>query len=317
MKEKKESRCPICRTILNTDTEEVCPQCGMIHIVSERVGIIDREQKKVIANYQKVFYVADNLFAYDKMEQSSGAIQGGVRAGLAHAGPVGWVAGAVINTAIDAAQNKARESKEAKKVVSTAVCYDWGSVASIRYPIEPFKIKLANIKAGNGIDIKLKNGTEFTLVVSGMWGWENDTAKELYEKMNELFQKSIARNPINPVSPVNPVNQASPVKMSYDGAVPVFFKCAYCGVTQMQEGNFCAYCGKPAPSSEPVKQEAVAKKNEIICPHCGNKQDAGGKFCFQCGQRLIPEPAMERKCPYCGAKVKDGMLFCMECGTKV
>ncbi len=101
------------------------------------------------------------------------------------------------------------------------------------------------------------------------------------------------------------------------GIAPTFFKCAYCGVTQMREGNFCAYCGKPAPAAEPPEREAEAEKDEKICPHCGNKQDIGGKFCFRCGKKLIAEPAVERKCSYCGAMVKDGALFCMECGSKV
>jgi len=101
------------------------------------------------------------------------------------------------------------------------------------------------------------------------------------------------------------------------GNVPNFFKCAYCGVTQIREGKFCAYCGKPAPVPELSEQEVNVEKEEITCPHCGNKQDIGGKFCFRCGKKLTVEPLMDKKCPYCGANVKAGMLFCMECGTKV
>lgn len=103
---------------------------------------------------------------------------------------------------------------------------------------------------------------------------------------------------------------------------PTFFKCAHCGVTQMREGDFCAYCGKPAPALEPPKQNALSDHASsdtgvITCPNCGNKQEAGSKFCFQCGRKLIEEPSEERNCPHCGAKVKDGMLFCMECGTRI
>lgn len=127
-----------------------------------------------------------------------------------------------------------------------------------------------------------------------------------------------------PIKQTQPVSQSASEQSKFvlqpagtDGGNAMnFFKCAYCGVTQMREGNFCAYCGKPAP--ELPKQEAMTKKDEIIiCPHCGNQQDIGGKFCFRCGEKLTVESITERKCPYCGANVKDGMLFCMECGTKV
>jgi len=331
MKKEKENRCPICRTLLDNNENAICPQCGRIYIAKEGVSIRDRENNKWIGNgfTRKIFYVADNLFAYDKVDQSSGALQGGVRAGLAHAGPVGWVAGAVINTAIDVAQDKARESRLDKKVVSTAVCYNWGRVDSLTYPLEAFRVQLTQIRAGTSIGVKLLDGMRFTLI----FGYTSEVVKEIYEKMNELHQKSLSRDRAariryqsqqdnsfsgNQFTQAFPQQNSAPVyaNTSYTSA-PAFFKCAYCGVTQMQEGNFCVYCGKPAPVPEPPKQGTMGIKNEVICPYCGNKQDTGGKFCFRCGQRLAAEPARNKICHHCGAEVKDGMLFCMECGTKV
>ncbi len=74
---------------------------------------------------------------------------------------------------------------------------------------------------------------------------------------------------------------ANPLK---GAAAPSFFKCPYCGVTQMRDGGFCAYCGKPAPEVQ---------------------QQAGG------------QPAPRSKCPACGAQVKPGAVFCDQCGKKI
>lgn len=63
-------------------------------------------------------------------------------------------------------------------------------------------------------------------------------------------------------------------------AAPSFFKCPYCGVTQMRDGNFCAYCGKPAP-------EADGGKAVTACPACGAQVKPGAVFCNQCGKKLI------------------------------
>lgn len=118
---------------------------------------------------------------------------------------------------------------------------------------------------------------------------------------------------------MQPPQAASPPGASGGSDAPTFFKCSYCGVTQMREGNCCAYCGKPAPGSP--KQNASSDTGVVTCPSCGNRQEAGSKFCFQCGKKLASEPSAElsaeRSCPRCGAKVKAGMLFCMECGTKI
>lgn len=323
---------------MSADADAICPQCGRIHIVKEAVSIRDRVHGKWIDNYQKIFYVADNLFAYDRADKSSGALQHGLIAGLSHAGLVGLAVGVAAGTVIDVAQEAAKKSKQAKKVVSTAVCYDWGSVASLIYPIEPFKVMLANIEAGRGIDVKLRDGTGYTLV----FGYNSETVKEIYEKMNELHQKSIARNPTaqigyanqressfagkeftqepvqQPVSPVNQNNQASTVKISHGHAAPNFFKCSYCGITQMREGNFCAYCGKPAPVLEPAPEEKSASlSGQLTCPSCRNIQEAGSKFCSKCGQKMAAEQPRIVFCLNCGAKVSEGMSFCMECGSKL
>ncbi|MCM1143849.1 MAG: zinc ribbon domain-containing protein [Blautia sp.] len=104
-------------------------------------------------------------------------------------------------------------------------------------------------------------------------------------------QQSMTKQPEQPLQPVSQkVSEVTakdvPLPVTAGGSVvPRFFKCAYCGVTQMREGNFCAYCGKPAPESEQSKPFA--------------------------------EQPAEKDCPYCGAKVKPGMLFCAECGTKI
>lgn len=105
--------------------------------------------------------------------------------------------------------------------------------------------------------------------------------------------------------------------MAGTAGAPMFFKCPGCGVTQMREGNYCAYCGKPAPEAEIPGQKKSAGTGMLICPGCGNSQEVGNKFCFKCGWKLKDEPAGECKCPNCGVRVTDGMLFCMECGTRL
>lgn len=103
-------------------------------------------------------------------------------------------------------------------------------------------------------------------------------------------------------------------KITYNGGRPSFLKCSYCGVTQMQEGNFCSYCGKPTRQNAP-------EGNSITCDQCGLVQEkhllVGGKRCYRCGRLLAAAQPQEKRCPDCGAKVNAGMLFCMECGTKL
>lgn len=157
-------------------------------------------------------------------------------------------------------------------------------------------------------------------------GWTTETRS--FQEMG--VQQAIPEQPVlSDIQPVQSVARSVPEAAARDASqasdvndndLPKFFKCPYCGVTQMREGDFCAYCGKSAPEPELLQetsgQEIPSETGAIICPGCGNRQE-GGKFCFQCGRKLTEEKPVEKSCPYCGAKVKDGMLFCMECGTRV
>ncbi len=129
-----------------------------------------------------------------------------------------------------------------------------------------------------------------------------------------------------------PAIQPPPTPARAKNGVPTFFKCAFCGVTQMREGDFCSYCGKPAPAPEadptpgparapepehePAPKPAAAADAAPVCPACGARQAPGGRFCSECGapMRKAPEKAV---CPACGAPVNAGAAFCMECGAKL
>ncbi|MCM1542883.1 MAG: zinc ribbon domain-containing protein [Blautia sp.] len=99
------------------------------------------------------------------------------------------------------------------------------------------------------------------------------------ERLTQALQSGSERQPVQ-TPQIRPVSQSG----GTGSKAPDFFKCAYCGVTQMREGKFCAYCGKPAPGE--TGAESAADTGDITCAHCG-------------------------------AKIKKGLLFCMECGTKV
>jgi len=103
--------------------------------------------------------------------------------------------------------------------------------------------------------------------------------------------------------------------------IPSFFKCSYCGVTQMREGDFCAYCGKPAPTDPDAREQPERAKGALpaqrICPSCGCQQPPNSKFCSTCGQALAAQQPEERICPGCGAKDTTGLPFCMVCGRKL
>lgn len=155
--------------------------------------------------------------------------------------------------------------------------------------------------------------------------FESQAKAKGWSPVTRSFQGTVSQQHV-PVQSTQSVSRPAPAAtaraVTQPGApggsdAPTFFKCVHCGVTQMREGNFCAYCGKPAPELEPPKQNAPSGAGIVICPSCGNRQEAGSKFCFQCGQKLAAEPPGERSCPHCGAKVEAGMLFCMECGTRL
>lgn len=332
-------RCQICLgELLNANG--VCPQCGEIYYnLGEGVTIFDRNQKKNIGANQ-IIYVTDFFFAHDK-----GSVNIMTAGGASGFGIAGALVGGLADDAIKAI-------KQSTKKISTAICYYWKSVASLTYPAEPIETNFlgkqgSNKIGGRGIDMKLKDGTWITIIVPG---FGKESAKDLYQVMNMLHQKSIARGSANeggnvishtahaaapaaevPKRPVyadtaqgretEHIKPASLAGMSPGSGKPEFFKCAHCGVTQLREGDSCSYCGNPVPGIEPPKQNASSDTSVATCPNCGNRQEAGGKFCFQCGQKLAAEPSAEpseeRNCSYCGAKIKTGMMFCMECGSKI
>lgn len=308
----KVKRCPICLgELLNAD--DVCPQCGKVHYSSnysanDGAFIYDRERRKYIETNVKI-YATDFFFAYDKVSPDFLAAGGAAGFGI-----VGALVGGLADDTIKAV-------KKSSKKTSTAICYYWKDIASLAYPAEPIQTNVLGIQCsrkvgGRGIDMKLKDGTWITI---GVPGFSKESAKDLYQVMNMLHQKSTSQVSANQGG--NVISQtaypAALAEMASGSGKPEFFKCAHCGVTQLREGDFCAYCGKPAPALEPPKQNASSNTGVVICPSCGNRQEAGSKFCFQCGQKLAAEPPRVRNCPHCGAKVMDGMLFCMECGTRL
>lgn len=122
-------------------------------------------------------------------------------------------------------------------------------------------------------------------------------------------------------SPSVPKETERQIKSVNGSGIPNFFKCAYCGVTQMREGGFCAYCGKPAPEeprdhNQPERVPDMSPAPEI-CPSCGSKQPVGSKFCSSCGQPLSRQQPSKRVCPDCGTEAMDGVAFCMECGKRL
>lgn len=305
----KVKKCPICaEEILNADSG--CPQCGKIHYQTGGASFFDRESKKNIALNYTMLYVTDKLFALDKGETN--ILSAGGAAGF---GVAGALVGGLMDEAIHAAKRAAK-----KKI--TAICHSWESVASLTYPMEPLQMGLfGKPSVGNGIDVKLKDGTVFFIFLRA---FGKDGAKELYGVMNRLHQDRVARTLISQENHVASAaihiaaasNESPKISINRMAVQPEFFKCSFCGVTQMRDGKFCIYCGKPAPRSEQGEQKATGN-SDITCPSCGNVQKTGDKFCFRCGRRLAEEPSRKKYCPDCGVEVKDGMLFCVECGTKL
>lgn len=128
--------------------------------------------------------------------------------------------------------------------------------------------------------------------------------------------------PPPPEPPAPPAPKPGGGTMRSSIGIPVFFKCAHCGVTQMREGDFCAYCGKPAPEDPNAQKTPEPERREeppaqAVCPACGSPQLPGSKFCAECGQPLAPSEPAQPVCPACGAKILDGAFFCMECGARL
>lgn len=124
-----------------------------------------------------------------------------------------------------------------------------------------------------------------------------------------------------PAAPESAAPEQAPQQPLPKGnALPSFFKCPHCGVTQLREGPYCSYCGEPAPG-EPNEQSAAQPADVpgagIVCPACGSMQEPGVKFCASCGHPTQEQPSPARVCPGCGAKIEAGAAFCMECGMKL
>lgn len=122
------------------------------------------------------------------------------------------------------------------------------------------------------------------------------------------------------------VTYASPVQaaqqpISKETTNLSFFKCPHCGVTQLREGAFCSFCGKPAPEDTNIVRDAEHNGGTSaamgVCPVCGNRQEANTKFCVNCGHPMEVQSPSDRVCPSCGTKIEGNVLFCMECGMKL
>lgn len=369
----KVKRCPICaQELLNEDA--ICQYCGKIHFQIKNASLMDRYSTKMIKNaaYNRpILYVTDYFFAFDKEDATSVFM---ARGGGAAFGAVGAVVGGLAGDAISAAKKTMKRS-------STAIYYEWNRVSSLRYPMQPWPAKwYMKLSADQGIDVQFKDGSELAVWIAA----KAEKARELYEIMNRLHRQSMTPDPVgrsgtvvpsvntNVVSGGNMTKTTTDTNSTEHGGteriIPVFragmaadnrqsfFKCSYCGVTQMREGDVCSYCGKsaPAPVSESQtvlgqqfmqsaqtvsgqwdlsgKQDLSEKQNISVqrpvwqsesvndhraCPSCGTMQEAGNKFCVRCGQKLIVDQPKEKFCPHCGVKVMEGMLFCGECGTRL
>ncbi len=144
---------------------------------------------------------------------------------------------------------------------------------------------------------------------------------ELFEGQAQAAIPIAAPEEFAPAAPEPaPPEQAARQPLPKQAAVPSFFKCPHCGVTQLREGPYCSYCGKPAteePNAQSTEQAADAPGERIVCPACGSMQRPNVKFCTDCGQPMQAQPSPERICPGCGAKIEAGAAFCMECGMKL
>lgn len=350
----KVKRCPICaQELLNEDA--ICQYCGKIHFQITNASLMDRYSTKTIknvANNRPILYVTDYFFAFDKEDITASAMAGG---GAAAFGVVGALVGGLAGDAISAAKKTMKRS-------STSIYYEWNRVSSLSYPMQPWPAKWYQMKmsADQGIDVRFKDGSELAVWIAA----KAEKGRELYEIMNRLHRQSMTPDPVgrsDTVSPgvnTNVVSGGNMTKTTTDtnlvrhgGTEQImsvlragmadsrqsFFKCSYCGVTQMREGDVCSYCGKPVPGAKlgtslttPVQLPGSETRGAIgqqhlagwqddrrACPSCGTMQEAGNKFCIRCGQKLMVDRPREKFCPHCGVKVMEGMLFCGECGTKL
>lgn len=120
-----------------------------------------------------------------------------------------------------------------------------------------------------------------------------------------------------------------------NGSNSVFFKCSYCGVRQLREGNFCAYCGKPAPVPESPKQNASANESAVraaaktvVDAHQdmesvvenvldAMRSDTHGTKIQAMQDSDVSTNGSNIICPNCGNKQDAGSKFCFQCGRKM
>lgn len=279
----KVKRCPICaQELLGEDG--ICRYCGKIYCQFEKASLMDRNSTKTIKNIaynRPILYVTDKFFAFDKEDITAAALTGG---GAAAFGAVGAVVGGLTGDAISAA-------RKAMKRSSTAICYDWKSVISLSYPMQPWPAKWYQVKlsADQGIDVQLKDGSELAVWVAA----DARRGKELYEVMNMLHQKSISEASVHRSGGIasgsgpaaaSVASSAEPSRLQTAAAAPagngagrikpvyqtdtaadsrpIFFKCPSCGITQMREGNSCSYCGKPVPT-EPSGMQSMPGQQPV------------------------------------------------------
>lgn len=80
--------------------------------------------------------------------------------------------------------------------------------------------------------------------------------------------------------------QAVQQPVSKGVTAPLFFKCPHCGITQLREGAFCSFCGKPAPEESSASGSDAKSSSERVCPGCGTKIEGDASFCMECGMKL-------------------------------
>ena len=141
----------------------------------------------------------------------------------------------------------------------------------------------------------------------------------LFESEAQAEDTAVAEAPSAPTLPPPQTELAPPpMPSAREGGYPTFCKCLHCGVTQLREGAFCAYCGKPLLEEKQDAPTTVAREEQAVCPSCGSAQEPGMAFCASCGQMMAAEkPSAPGTCPVCGAKAEESATFCMECGTKL
>lgn len=215
------------------------------------------------------------------------------------------------------------------KCVGTFQCPRCGKVAEFfiaeaNFKIDIFFIPTVTLKSRHAVICgKCKEG-EFC---SEQWAIKllNSTAPVpvLFESEAQAEHTAVAEEPAVPPLPStqaeqHPAAAAPPISPSREGGYPTFCKCPHCGVTQLREGAFCAYCGKPLPEEKQDAPIPDARQEQAVCPSCGSAQEPGVAFCASCGQKMAAEESSApRVCPVCGVKAEEGATFCMECGTKL